>query len=532
VADGPSPTGVRLGELLAVLSLVSDLGMGQPMEHALRQCLIAVRLGHEMGADDEALEATFYAALVAWVGCHVDAYEQSRWFGDDLTMKSDVRKIDASSSFADLKFLVQNVASGQPMLTRARTGIAFVVGGGMRDVDGMLATHCKAADGLAAGFGLNDLVRKSIEQSFERWDGRGAPHRVKGDDILVPSRLINLADIVEMYHRLGGVDAAVAVARERSGTQFDPAVVDLFCDCAPGLFADLDGLATWDAVMANEPGSAGVLTEDQLDAALVAIADFTDVKSPYTAGHSRGVAELAETAATTMGLVVDEITVIRRAGLLHDLGRLGVPNTIWDKQGELTISEVERMRMHPYLTERTLASSSALAPLGVVAATHHERLDGSGYPRGVKHDDIPVAGRVLAAADVYRAKIEPRPHRPALSPVDAAAVLRSEVRSGTLDGDAVEAILTAAGHRARRRRESVGGLTPREVEVLRLLARGLATKQIAQQLEISRKTAANHVEHIYVKIGVNNRALATLYAAKHGLLDAEVAASDQSAGLA
>jgi DNA-binding CsgD family transcriptional regulator len=203
---------------------------------------------------------------------------------------------------------------------------------------------------------------------------------------------------------------------------------------------------------------------------------------------------------------------------VHDVGRLGVSNAVWDKRGELSQTDVERVRLHPYLSERMLAFSPALAPLGAIAVQHHERLDGSGYPRGLSGDAITPMGRILAAADCYHAITEMRPHRLARSPEEAAAVVRGEVAAGHLDGEAVDVVLRAAGHRVRRRREWPAGLTPREVEVLRLLARGLSNKEIAELLVISRKTAGSHVEHIYAKIGASNRARASLFAMKHGLM--------------
>jgi HD-GYP domain-containing protein (c-di-GMP phosphodiesterase class II) len=203
---------------------------------------------------------------------------------------------------------------------------------------------------------------------------------------------------------------------------------------------------------------------------------------------------------------------------VHDLGRLGVPNTIWDKREMLTRAEWERIRLHPYLTERMLAASPSLAPLAAVAAHHHERLDGSGYPCGVTGEALTPAARVLAAADVYAALGEPRPHRAAHAPAEAAAILRDEARRGRLDAGAVDAVLGAAGHRVPRRREGPAGLTAREVEVLRLLARGLSNRQIADSLVISPKTAGNHVEHIYAKTGAKNRAQASVFALTHGLI--------------
>lgn len=504
---------------MAALSLVSDLGMGQPMEHNLRQCLLASNLGRHADLEESQRPGVFYAGVMAWVGCHVDAYEQTRWFGDEMALKADVRTVDFRSARDNMAFLLGHLAAGRPLRERARAGVGFATGGGMRDIDQMLDNHWRAVERLATAVGLDEDIRTSIKQTFERWDGKGVPDGAKGEDIRLTSRLVNLADVAVVYHRLGGLDAATEVARERRGTQFDPDLVDLFCEVADELFEQLDALDTWDAVTASEPGLHSPLSDEAFDAALEAIADFADVKSPYTLGHSRAVADLAHDAAGGMGLPASEATSVRRAGLLHDLGRLGVPNAVWDKTTGLSLPELERVRMHPYLTERALAASPALAPLGSLATQHHERLDGSGYPRGLRGDAVGAGGRVLAAADLYRAKTEPRPHRSAMAPSDAAAVLREEVRAGRLDGDATEAVLRSAGHRPRRRTQSPAGLTAREIEVLRLLARGRSNKQIAHELGISRKTAGNHVEHIYTKLGVSSRALASLSAVQLGLMD-------------
>ena len=260
------------------------------------------------------------------------------------------------------------------------------------------------------------------------------------------------------------------------------------------------------------------LSETELEDALGVIADFVDLKSPFTIGHSRAVADLAGGAAETFGLPTPEIESVRRAGLVHDLGRLGVSNGIWDKSGALTPIELERIRLHPYLTERMLAFSPGLARLAGIAVQYHERLDGSGYPRGTLGTDLTAAGRILGAVDMYQARTEPRPHRPARTANEAAAELRAEVRAGRLDGDAVSAVMRAAGHSISRKRAWPAGLTTREVEVLGLVARGLSHREIAEQLVISPKTVSNHVEHVYAKIGVTNRAMAGLFAVRHGLI--------------
>ena len=515
----PTETRVRLAELIAMISLGTDLGLGQPMEHAMRQSLIALRLAERLGLDEKTRAVVYYVGLIAWVGCHVDAYEQAKWFGDDMALKADAHHVDMTGLPAKA-FVVTHVGAGRGLAERARLGVKFV-GGGRRAAREMIENHWLATNDLAGRLGLGAQVREGLYQTFERWDGKGVPAEAKGSEILVPARLVSLADVVEVYHRTGGVEAAVAVARERSGTQFDPALVEVFSSEAPTLFRDIDAVTTWPAVIEAEPALGIVLSDEELGSALEAIADFTDLKSPWTIGHSRGVADLAGAAATMSGLSDADARLVRRAGLVHDLGRLGVSNAIWDKRGTLTAAELERVRLHPYLTERMLASSGALASVGAIAVQHHERLDGSGYPRGLSGDAIAPVGRILAAADAYHAMTETRPHRGARTAEQAATELRAGVRRALFDGDADRAVLRAAGHPVRRRREGPAGLTNREIEVLRLLVRGLSNKEIAERLVISRKTAGSHVEHIYSKIGVSNRARASLFAMKHGLMTAD-----------
>ena len=298
----------------------------------------------------------------------------------------------------------------------------------------MLMNHYLATDELAARLGLGAELRASLGQNYERWDGKG-PMGLKGGEICISSRLVNLADVVELFHRFGGIEAAIEVARKRSGGQFDPRLVRLFCDEAEGLLGDLDAATGWDEVIAAEPALEVQLSDEEFEDALAAIGDFADLKSPWTIGHSHAVGELADEAGRLYGLPEDDVTLLRRAALVHDIGRLGVSNAIWDKRGTLTQSEVERLRLHPYLTERMLAFSPLLAPLGAIAVQHHERLDGSGYPRALSGDAIMPAGRILAAADVYQTMTEMRPHRSARTLQAAAAGLRAMVAAGRIDGD-------------------------------------------------------------------------------------------------
>jgi HD-GYP domain-containing protein (c-di-GMP phosphodiesterase class II) len=512
-------THVRLAELVGALSLGIDLGFGQPMEHVLRQCLIALRMADALGLDERERATVYYTALLVNVGCHTDAHEQAKWFGDDIALKAakydhELRSLRGAASS------MRRLGSGHPPLHRFRLGLEFVLSG-HREIDDMIAHHAAIAQALGERLDLPTGVLDALGASYERWDGRGWPGDLEGEAVPMAARITAVAEFVEVANRVGGPDAARRLARERRAKQFDPTLSDLVAGEAETILAGLDDVGTWDAVIGAEPALAVVLSGERLDAALVAIADFVDLKSPYFLGHARAVSDLAAEAGTRLGLDAAEAHTLRRAGLVHDLGRLGISNAIWDKPGPLGMGEWERVRLHPHLTERMLRNSPGLGPLAAIAVQHAERPDGSGYPRGLTGAAISQPARLLGAADAYQAMREPRPHRPALSGEEAMAALRAEVRDGRRDAEAVEAVLGAAGHRVRRRQEGPGGLTRREVEVLRLLARGLSNKEIARRLVISPKTVANHVEHIYAKIDASTRAAAGLFAMRNGLLPDE-----------
>ena len=510
---------VRLAELVGSLSLGIDLGFGQPMEHVLRQCLIAVRIAERVGLDEAARADVYYTALVVNVGCHADAHEQAKWFGDDIALKSGKYDHELRSMRAMISGM-RRIGAGSPPLHRVRVGLEFALGG-HREVDDMIAQHARIARSLAEQLDLPVTVLDALGSAYEQWDGKGWPGDRAGNAVPLPARIAMLAEYSEVAHRLGGIDAVCALARRRSGRQFDPALAEVVVRDAVEIFYALDATGTWGAVIDAEPALAVVVHGESFDRALTAIADFVDLKSPYTLGHSPAVAELAHAAGEQLGLEGDELRTLRRAGLVHDFGRLGTSNAIWDKRGSLGAGEWERVRLYPYVTERMLYQSEALAPLARLAVQVQERLDGSGYPRALRGRTIMRPARVLAAADAYQAMREPRAHRPAMDADAAGALLRQEVRAGRLDGDAAEAVLSAAGHRVRRRREGPAGLTAREVEVLKLLAQGLSNKEIAERLVISPKTAGSHIEHIYAKIDASSRATASVFAVQHGLLPEE-----------
>lgn len=513
-------TGVRLAELVSALSLGIDLGFGQPMEHVQRHCLIALRLADRLELPDTERATVYYTALLVNVGCHTDAHEQTKIFGDDILLKASKYEHEPRS-IGETKSMLRNIGgAGNPPLHRFRTGLELAFGR-FGSVSNMITMHTRLARGLAEQLELPDDVLDAVSNSYEWWNGKGFPGERSGTDIPVAARIANLTEYLEVAHRTRGVDAAVELAGRRAAKMFDPTLCRCFAMHASEILDGLDDISTWRAVIDSEPALTRRLDEMQFDTALGAIADFVDLKSPYTLGHGRAVSQLATAAGSRAGVVGDDLTTLRRAALAHGFGRLGVSNSIWDKPGSLGAGEWERVRMHPYFTERMLQQSEALAPLGRIAVALRERLDGSGYPRGLPGSSIPFPARILAVADAYQAMREPRPYRDGFDAAHAADELRSEVQRGRMDAAAVDAVLAAAGHRTPRRREGPAGLTAREVEVLALVAQGLSNKQIGERLVISPKTAGNHVEHIYAKIGAGNRAAASLFAVQHGLLPAD-----------
>jgi putative nucleotidyltransferase with HDIG domain len=311
------------------------------------------------------------------------------------------------------------------------------------------------------------------------------------------------------------------MVRRRVGGQHDPQVAQAFLKRSDDLLDAVETDSVWDTVLAAEPEPRPWLPDSRIDETARAFADFTDLKSPYTLGHSTGVAKLAEAAARGLGCTDADVPAVRRAALMHDLGRASVSNGIWDKPGRLTTAEWERVRLHPYYTERVLERAPALAPLARLAGGHHERLDSSGYHRGDPAALLPLPARILAAADAYHAMGELRPHRAALAPDAAAQEIAAEVTAGRLDRDAVAAVLKAAGQRTEMpKREWPAGLTDREIDVLRLVVRCRSNKQMAGELFISQDTVKTHLRHVYEKVGFSSRAGLALFAMENNLVSA------------
>ncbi|OBG59548.1 LuxR family transcriptional regulator [Mycobacterium sp. E3298] len=503
-------------ELLAALSVAIDLGLGQPAEHMLRAALIATRLADRLGLDTDERDCTYYTTLIMWIGCHADSHEYARWFGDDIAVRHDSYLVDWSG-LPYLRFLAGNVGRGQP-LTHRLSVMATLFANARGHISRLIHSHCTSAAVLADRMGLGPDVQAAVAFAFERYDGGGLPAGARGDEIPIQMRIAQLADMVEVHHRTYGVAGAEAMVRDRRGGQFDPQVADAFLRHGEQILAGPQAGDSWAAALAAAPDRDQRLDDRSLDALLVALGDFVDLKCPFTLGHSRAVARLAGDAARAAGVDADAVALTRRAGHVHDLGRIGVSNQIWSREGPLTASEFERVRLHPYLTVRILNQVPGLRQLAEVAGNHHECLDGSGYPRGLAGSALGLPDRILAAAVCYQSACEPRPYREQMSPDAAARRLRGRAQAGELESVAVEAVLHAAGQPAQRPKMRPDGLTPREIEVLCLVARGASNKDIAASLVISEKTARNHVERTYAKIGVSNRIGASMYALRNGLV--------------
>lgn len=504
---------------MAALSLATDLAMGQPMEHAMATSVVAVRLGRLAGLTPPQLRDTYYQALLRYVGCNADVAWLASLAGDEIALRRDFARVDTTDDGAALALMLRSIRAAHEgtALDLVRTVLRSA-----RQIPQLRASffpgHCEVAGRLASRMGFPPSFVDSISQLYARWDGKGVPP-LRGDAIAPATLVVALAQDALIFHREGGLPAVRAMLRKRSGRAHAPRLCAVFEREAQPLLEGVEGLR-WDDVLAAEPGVPVLLDDAQFDAACEAMGDFADLRSPHHLGHARRVAELAAAAATRSGLDAQDVRRVHRAGLLHDIGRSGVPAFLSESTGPLTGRQWERIRLHPYYTGRILARPGPLADIGALAALHHERVDGSGYAMGLTGAMLDRAARLLAASDRYCALCETRAHRVALAPEAAAQAMREDARAGHLDPQSVEAVLQSAGHAAARERAShPGGLTGRECEVLRHLARGQTLKQIARTLGLSVKTVDRHVQNIYTRIGVSTRAAATLFAVENRLLD-------------
>jgi HD-GYP domain-containing protein (c-di-GMP phosphodiesterase class II) len=502
-------------ELLGGLSLVTDIGTGSPLEESLKRCLVATRLARIMGCSNPEVSDVLYTALLQHLGCTAYSHEVARVWGDDV-VTARVNFLSSSGEPADMwRVWLPGVASATGR-SKARVLATTVVTARRMESEGTRST-CEVARGASQGLGLPEPVQVGLSQMFALWNGKGFPNTV-GEAIPLASRIMQVSLIAVMFSSHATTDVALAEVRRRAGTQLDPHIADLLIARADELLGDLNEVDAYQAVLEVEPAPLRRVNQTELAGVARTFGNLVDLKSPWLHGHSAAVGDLAAGAAGTLGLR-EEVNTLRIAGYLHDLGRVGVSSAIWDKTGPLSGAERDQARLHAYHSERILARVPPLARLATLAGEHHERCDGSGYHRGSSAAQLSMPSRVLACADAYRGMIEDRPHRRAITPGRAADRLEADARAGRLDVDAVSAVIEAVGLRRAVRRNRPADLTDRQVEVLRLVSRGLSNAQIAERLVLSRRTVEHHVQDIYLKIGASTRAGAAMFAMQHGLLD-------------
>jgi HD-GYP domain-containing protein (c-di-GMP phosphodiesterase class II) len=492
--------------VVAALSVVSDLTRGHPPGEAMRACLLATELARRAGLDADRQDHVYYGTLLRFAGCAATSHELAAVFGDDIMVRARGDLVDPLVPDEAMEFLAG--LGVDPARLRALGGPSGI---GELKAEGARA-DCEVGADLTARLGLPEAVRRAVLDSFERYDGHGVPAGRDGSEVAEASRFAAVGYAAVMFDAVGGGDVAARTVARWSGRALDPGIAAVFTDAPAELLAISSPDDLWAAVVDAEPEPRRTFRDEAaFEEALAGFGDAADLKSPWFTGHSRGVAALARAAA---GQVVPaDATTAYRAGLLHDLGRVAVPSGVWERPGPLRPEDWELVRLHPYHTGRILARSPVLAPLGQIACRHHERADGSGYPAGVGRSELDATACLLAAADVFHALGEERPHRPALDPAAASR----ELTSLPLDREAVRAVLAAADAPPARLPRLPAGLTERELEILRLLAAGRSKREIAASLVISQSTVHTHTVHIYDKCGVSTRAALAMFAMRNGL---------------
>ncbi|MBI5717267.1 MAG: HD domain-containing protein [Burkholderiales bacterium] len=512
----------RFAELMACLAAACELAMGQDADQALRSCAVAMRVARAWGLAGSELRNVYYQSLLRFIGCNADTGEIAAIAGDVIELRRAMAPLDAAAAPRVIAALVQRIRATHAADSAAAVALAVLQGLGRAPEFGreIFPGHCEVAQRLGRRLGFDERFVTGLGQLYARWDGRGVP-AVAGDAILPAVRVVVLVQDLLLHHRRAGWGEAARIVHERSGTQYDPALAALVLRQGQALLDELPG--RWEELLEFEPPPHDQLDTPALERALTVLADYADIQSRWLLGHTRRVADLAVDAARQLGLDASAQALLRCAALVHDIGRVGISTHVWDQQCALSQRDLDHVRLHSVYTGQILRRAPSLAPLAELAAAAHERIDGSGYARALDGAALPIAARVLAAADVIAALGEERPHRRAHELAAIERIVADEVGAGHLDPDACAAALAVLGGRLKTAAPAgpaPAGLSERECEVLVELAQGRTNKEIARRLGISPKTVGHQVQSAYRKAGVHTRAGATMFAMEHGLLAA------------
>lgn len=502
---------LRVAELCAATSMFTDLGTGQPQEHGLRTCLVAMRLTEALGVDAEVARATYYVTLLRFLGCTADAHLAAGAGGDEIRLFAAAAPVTMGSPREEMARILRLVGGGKPIPERLRLLAGMLLDPGSKER--LLEGHCEVAARLARRLGMGAGVVAALEAAYARWDGKGVPD-LAGEDIPLPLRIAVVARDLELWAREAGGAAAAEILESRRGRAYAPEVVDAALGVGADRLREAPGEELWERVLALEPEPEITVVGPDIDTALEALGDFAEMKAPETAGGWRRVRGLIE--HTSESLSVEEAGILTRAAAVYDVGTVGVPVRVWRSAGPGSVAW-ETVRLHPLWTCRVLERCERLHSVAIAASRHHERQDGSGYPGATRGIFDRVEG-LLAAAVAYDELTAGGPGVEKLATDAAVAELNGMASAGLLPAAEVAAVLAAAGHARKVDISPPGGLTEREVDVLRLLASGMTNRQIAATLAISPKTVGTHVEHIYSKAGVRTRAGATLFAIEEKLV--------------
>jgi HD-GYP domain-containing protein (c-di-GMP phosphodiesterase class II) len=511
---------MRLAEVLGCLSLATDIVDGFRMEKAMRTAVLATAIADRARVAAPSRAASYWGGLVRFLGCTGFAPEESRHYsgGDDILLRSTLARVDFGSIADFAKRALPNIGKDVPILRRV-TALAKLLGN--PDAPKWHAeAQCEVGARLAEMLGLGEEVTRTLDLRDERFDGRGPRGRAKGEELPIAARIVDVADVAELFYGEGGTAAAIAAVRARSGGQLDPAYVDVFCQSATELLERIDAPSIGDTFLAAEPGDPRSVDASGLRRVATAFAHVIDLRSYFTGGHSIGTAALVERACAIANVDEAQRETAVVGALLHDIGNLAVPGGILDKPGPLTAWERERVKGHAQHTSLVLRAMPCLTRVADIACSAHEYGGSHGYPRATGPAALSLGARILMAADVHHALREPRAHRPAHDARQASTIVKELADAGRLCPLASRHVLEAAGHQLPRR-ALPRALSEREVEVLRLVAIGKTNRDIGELLAISPRTAQKHVMNVYDKIGVSSRAGAALFAAEHGLLEPE-----------